>query len=91
MITLFVLNQILQWFDWLLSHLFSGFGSYLANAGSKLSVFTVPSTIYDFVSITVYFLPMGTIIVLFNITLLLIGIGLILAFLHFCVHIAGIV
>lgn len=90
MITLTILNLILQWFDWLVSHLYSPLGNALANIGSKLSLLTVPSTIYDFVSLTVYFLPMGTVLVLFNITMFIIALGCLLAFLHFLWHILGI-
>lgn len=91
MITLAILNAILTFFDWLTSHVFSGFGNYLASIGSNLSILTVPSTIYDFISLVKYFLPMGTILVMFSITVALISIGLVLSFLHFLAHILGII
>lgn len=82
MITLAVLNYVINIFDYLLSTLFNPFYIFISNLGTQIQALQVPATLYAILSLTIYFLPMGTIGVLFTITLSLLAIMIIYSFVY---------
>lgn len=87
MITLAILNYCISIIDYLLTHAFYDVYVYLSNLGTSIQALQVPATIYSIFSLVCYFLPIGTIGVLFFITMTLVIIagflGLIYALLNF--------
>lgn len=79
MITLHVLQWVINIADTILTHLFNPLYVMLTNLGTSISGLQVPAIIYSTFSLVIYFLPMSTIILLFNITLGLVAIAIILS------------
>ena len=82
MITLFILNFII---DVVNRWIFFGFNFLiqpLTTATNYISSFTVPQTLLDVMALAYYFLPMGTIFILLNITILIIVIKTVMAVIH---------
>lgn len=79
MITLHVLQWVINYADTILTHLFNPLYVMLTNLGTAISGLQVPAIIYSTFSLVIYFLPMSTIIALFNITLGLVAIAIILS------------
>lgn len=79
MITLHVLQWVINMCDTILTHLFNPLYVLFTNLGTAISGLQVPAIIYSTFSLVIYFLPMSTIIVLFNITLGLVAIAIILS------------
>lgn len=79
MLTLALLQLVINFFDFLLTHLLNPIYSTLMNWGSTIPALQVPAIIYSTFSICFYFLPMSTIFVLLGITLNLVGIAFIFA------------
>ena len=83
MITLLVLNHIANLINSLYAAFFSWAIQPLTNMASTIQTFYVPQTILDVFSLANYFLPMGTISVLFGLTVIMILIKIAAAVLHF--------
>lgn len=82
MITLTVLNYIISAFDYLLTHILNPFYVKIADFGTLIGALQVPAAVYNILSLTIYFLPMGTIVVLFTVTVSLLLILVIYAFVY---------
>lgn len=82
MITLAVFNLVLNIFDYLLTHVFSTFYNAIPNLTNSISSLQIPQSLYDILALTYYFLPMGTVGVLFDITIALILGAIIYAFVY---------
>lgn len=80
MITLLLINLITQFFDYLFTHALNPIYVFLMDVGTSIQALQVPAIIYQIISISSYFLPYGTILVLFTITIGLVVIGILLAF-----------
>lgn len=82
MLTLALINLIISFIDFLLTHLFNPIYSTLMNLGTLIPSLQVPAIIYSTFSLCFYFLPMGTIFTLITITCVLVGTATILSFVH---------
>lgn len=69
MITLAVLNFFIARIDYLLTHALYPLYVHLSDLGTSIASLQVPASIYSILSLTFYFLPMGTIFTLFTITI----------------------
>lgn len=82
MIILIIFNFLCHLEDLILTSVFSSAIPVLTNLTSWISSVSVPQTLFDVLSLTAYFLPMGVIQTLFGFTALLIVFKLICAFIH---------
>lgn len=82
MLTLLVLNTVLHWFDSIYSTLFSFIVEPFTNIATYVQTFYIPQTILDMFSICIYFLPIGTIFVLFFLTFQIIKVKIFFSVLH---------
>ena len=83
MITLVILNNVLHWVDSFYSSFMSWAISPITAIATYIQAFYVPQTFLDIFSIANYFLPIGTIAVLFGLTAIIILIKILAAVLHF--------
>ena len=91
MITLYLLNKLYFVVNYVFSSFWSGsVYQALQNLGSNLSALTVPVSLVDIMQLCVLFLPSATILVLFNITMVLFLIRFVFGLIHFVAHIGGI-
>ena len=72
MITLAIFNYFINIVDYILTHALNSIYVKVADLGTMIGALQVPATIYNILSLCIYFLPMGTIIVLFNITIVIV-------------------
>lgn len=82
MITIFLINLIANVGNHLLLTLFGNLIPTLNAISSYISNYSIPQTVYDVFSLVALFLPMGTIYVLFFMTITVIGIKLALSLIH---------
>ena len=82
MITYAILNQFLNLIDYILTGVLNPFYIKISDLGTSIGALQVPATIYDILSLTIYFLPIGTIVILFNITLVMLAILISYAFIY---------
>lgn len=90
MITLWILNHVFAMFDSFLNGLFAPLYYFIADLSNNISALQVPTTLIETASLVAYFLPLGTMLILFNITIGLLALQLALGLLHFIVHGLGI-
>lgn len=83
MITLLVLNHIANLINSLYAAFFGWAIQPLTNMATTIQSFYVPQTILDVFSLANYFLPMGTISLLFGLTVIMIFIKIVASVLHF--------
>lgn len=83
MIILMLLNFVAQVENFLLLHIFQFTVPTLNSLTTWITGLSVPQTLLDILSVTVCFLPMGTISILLGFTLILITFKVIVSLLHF--------
>jgi len=87
MITLAIINKVISIMNYLCTHVFSDFYTHIVNYQNYLSGLQAPQTLIDIFALAKYFLPFGTITVLFEITVGLVLISLIYAFIYMTLNI----
>ena len=79
MITLHLIQGIVNILDFCFTHALNPLYVLLMDAGTYIHALQVPATIYQIISISMYFLPYGTILLLLQITIALVIIAGILS------------
>lgn len=82
MITLHLIQLVVNIVDYLFTHALNPIYVLLMDAGTYISGLQVPAILYEVISISMYFVPYGTILLLFQITIGLVGIAIILSFIN---------
>ena len=91
MITLYLINKLASILLYLETNLFNGaIHTVFTNLGNNLSALSVPVTLYQVFELVCLFLPIGTIVILFNITMCLFGLRFVFGLVHFIAHLGGI-
>lgn len=91
MITLAIFNFIIARLDYLLTHALYPLYVHVSDLGTSISALQVPASVYSVLSLTFYFLPMGTIFTLFTITIGLVVILCLSAFIFVFIDIVKLV
>ena len=91
MIITMVINQLLLVIEDLILVFASPVRDFLIDASTNFISLQVPVIIYDVIALSIYFLPIGTILSLAGITLILITVNLVLAFIRWFVHAFGVI
>ena len=83
MITLAIINFALSCVNAFISNYLSDLIEPLTDLATFVSAFQIPQTILDIYALVVYFLPIGTIGILFGFTVVIIIAKFVLAVIHF--------
>lgn len=91
LITLYLINKLASILLYIESTLFNGaIHTVFTSLGNNLSALSVPVTLYQVFELVCLFLPIGTIAILFNITMFLFALRFVFGLIHFIAHIGGI-
>ena len=91
MITLYILNRLMQILDSMAASALDPFVDFLNNSTASLSALRVPVVLYDILRLAFFFLPMGTIGLLMSVTIFLIMIEIVHCFARWVVHLFGLI
>lgn len=83
MITMMFVNFFLDIGSRFIINYFSTWTISLSNVTNYLSVFSVPQTLLDIISLAAYFLPFTNVLILLGMTFIFIQVKLVVALIHF--------
>ena len=91
LITLYLINKLVTVLLFIENNFFNGLlHTLFSNLGQNLNAINVPVVMYQTFALVGLFLPMGTVALLFNITMALFALRFVFGLIHFIAHLGGI-
>lgn len=91
MVTLYIVEQIINLANYLVGLFFSPVVDLLNEMSQYIQAFTIPVVFYDILHLCIFFLPVGTIGILLGFTTMLISVQVIHSVARWIIHFFGLI